>query len=86
MASIAKSLVQNGVYATKTSDGYETYGGVQKPGTYSRPPHGAGLSSFLGVGLVQARWVMALYALIAMRATLPDGSDFVQPACGDHRR
>ena len=31
-AGIAKSLVQNGVYAIKSSDGYQTFGGVQSVG------------------------------------------------------
>jgi hypothetical protein len=62
VASVAKSLVQNGVYATKTSDGYETYGGVQSVGPTVVLPIALAYRLW-GVGLVQGRWVMALYAL-----------------------
>ena len=65
VASIAKSLVQNGVYATKTSDGYETYGGVQSVGPTVVLPMALAYRLW-GVGLVQGRWVMALYAFVTL--------------------
>jgi 4-amino-4-deoxy-L-arabinose transferase-like glycosyltransferase len=65
VASIAKSLVQNGVYATKTSNGYETYGGVQSVGPTVVLPVALAYRLW-GVGLVQGRWVMALYAFITL--------------------
>ena len=64
-ASIAKTLVQDGVYATKTSSGYETYGGVQSVGPTVVLPIALAYRLW-GVGLVQGRWVMALYALITL--------------------
>ena len=65
VASIAKTLVQDGVYATKTSNGYETYGGVQSVGPTVVLPIALAYRLW-GVGLVQGRWVMALYALITL--------------------
>ncbi len=65
VASIAKSLAQDGVYATKTSDGYETYGGVQSVGPTVVLPIALAYRLW-GIGLVQARWVMALYAFATL--------------------
>ena len=66
MASIAKSLAQDGVYATKTSDGYETYGGVQSVGPTVVLPIALAYRLMGEYGLVQARWVMALYAFATL--------------------
>jgi len=65
VASIAKTLVQDGVYATQSSDGYQTYGGVQSVGPTVVLPIALAYRLW-GVGLVQARWVMALYAFVTL--------------------
>jgi 4-amino-4-deoxy-L-arabinose transferase-like glycosyltransferase len=65
VASIAKSLVQDGVYATQSSDGYQTYGGVQSVGPTVVLPIALAYRLW-GVGLVQGRWVMALYAFVTL--------------------
>ena len=57
-AGIAKSLVQNGVYAIKSSDGYQTFGGVQSVGPTVVLPLALAYRLW-GVGLVQGRLVMA---------------------------
>ena len=64
-AGIAKSLVQNGVYAIKSSDGYQTFGGVQSVGPTVVLPLALAYRIW-GVGLVQGRLVMALYAVITL--------------------
>ncbi len=64
-AGIAKSLVQNGVYAIKSSDGYQTFGGVQSVGPTVVLPLALAYRLW-GVGLVQGRVVMALYAVITL--------------------
>ncbi len=65
VAGIAKSLVQTGVYAVKTSDGYQTYGGVQSVGPTIVLPIAIAYRLW-GVGLVQGRLVMALFAFITL--------------------
>ncbi len=64
-AGLAKTLVQNGVYAIKSSDGYQTFGGVQSVGPTVVLPL-ALVYRLWGVGLVQGRLVMALYAVITL--------------------
>ncbi len=64
-AGIAKSLVQNGVYAIKSSDGYQTFGGVQSVGPTVVLPLALAYRLW-GVGLVPGRLVMALYAVITL--------------------
>ena len=64
-AGIAKSLVQNGVYAIKSSDGYQTFGGVQSVGPTVVLPLALAYRLW-GVGLVQGRVVMALFAVITL--------------------
>jgi 4-amino-4-deoxy-L-arabinose transferase-like glycosyltransferase len=62
---IAKSLVQTGVYAIKGSDGYQTYGGVQSAGPTVVLPIALAYQLW-GVGLVQERLVMALFAFMTL--------------------
>jgi 4-amino-4-deoxy-L-arabinose transferase-like glycosyltransferase len=62
---IAKSLVQTGVYAIQVADGYQTYGGVQSAGPTIVLPIALAYR-LLGVGLVQSRLVMALFAFITL--------------------
>ena len=64
-ADIAKSLVRYGVYAIKSSDGYQTFGGVQSVGPTVVLPI-ALVYRLWGIGLVQGRVVMALYACITL--------------------
>jgi 4-amino-4-deoxy-L-arabinose transferase-like glycosyltransferase len=64
-AGIAKSLVQNGVYAIKSSEGYQTFGGVQSVGPTVVLPIALAYRLW-GVGLVQGRLVMALFAVITL--------------------
>ncbi len=64
-ASLAKTLVQDGVYAIKSSDGYQTFGGVQSVGPTVVLPLALAYR-LLGVGLVQGRLVMALFAVLTL--------------------
>ncbi len=64
-AGIAKSLVQDGVYAIKSSDGYQTFGGVQSVGPTVVLPIALAYRIW-GIGLVQGRAVMALYASLTL--------------------
>jgi 4-amino-4-deoxy-L-arabinose transferase-like glycosyltransferase len=64
-AGIAKSLAQDGVYANKNSDGYQSFGGVQSVGPTVILPIALAYRLW-GVGLVQGRLVMALYAVITL--------------------
>jgi 4-amino-4-deoxy-L-arabinose transferase-like glycosyltransferase len=63
--SLAKTLANEGVYAVRTSEGYQTFGPVQSVGPTVLLP--VALSFKLnGVGLVQARIVAAGYALLTL--------------------
>jgi len=63
--SVPKTLVQDGVYATRSSDGYQTFGPVQSMGPTVLLPVALSFRLF-GIGLVQARLVSASYALLAL--------------------
>ncbi|HET7378338.1 MAG TPA: glycosyltransferase family 39 protein, partial [Anaerolineae bacterium] len=64
-AGIAKSLAQTGVYAIRSSDGYQTFGGVQSVGPTVVLPV-ALMYRLWGIGLVQGRAVMAVYACLTL--------------------
>ena len=67
MLSLARTLAQEGVYATHTAAGYESYGTVQSVGPTVIGPVAASLNLF-GVGFVQGRAVVAGYAVLALLA------------------
>jgi Dolichyl-phosphate-mannose-protein mannosyltransferase len=61
--SVAKTLAEDGVYAAKNSDGYQTFGPVQSVGPTVLLPIALSFRLF-GVGLLQGRVVASLYLLI----------------------
>jgi len=63
--SIPKTLVEDGVYAMRSSDGYQTFGAVQSVGPTLTLPI-ALVYKYFGVGLLQGRLVSASYALITL--------------------
>jgi 4-amino-4-deoxy-L-arabinose transferase-like glycosyltransferase len=63
--SLAKTLAQDGVYAVRTSQGYQTFGPVQSAGPTLIVPIALAFR-LMGAGLVQARLVAAIYALLAL--------------------
>jgi len=65
--SVPKTLVEDGVYAGKSSDGYQTFGAVQSVGPTLLLPVALSFK-FFGIGLVQGRIVGAIYALLALFA------------------
>ena len=65
--SIPKTLVEDGVYATHNSDGYQTFGAVQSVGPTVVLPVALSFK-LLGVGLLQGRIVSAIYALLTLWA------------------
>jgi 4-amino-4-deoxy-L-arabinose transferase-like glycosyltransferase len=62
---LAKTLVEDGVYAVRNSDGYQTYGVVQSVGPTVILPIALGFK-LLGVGLVQGRIVSGLLLLLSL--------------------
>jgi 4-amino-4-deoxy-L-arabinose transferase-like glycosyltransferase len=63
--SLAKTLATDGVYATHSSEGYQTFGAVQSAGPTLILPM-ALVFKVLGVGLTQGRAVAAIYALLTL--------------------
>ena len=63
--SIPKTLVEDGVYAARSSDGYQTFGPVQSVGPTVILPI-ALVFKYFGVGLLQGRLVSATFALITL--------------------
>ena len=70
--SLAKTLVQDGVYAVRTSDGYQTYGVVQSVGPTMIVPVALGFKLF-GVGLLQGRIVAAVFLLFTLAVFYASG-------------
>lgn len=63
--TLAKTLVEEGIYAIKTSDGYQTFGAVQSVGPTVILPI-ALIFRFFGIGLVQARIIAGIYILFTL--------------------
>ena len=63
--SIARTLAEDGIYAIRSSDGYQTFGGVQSVGPTVILPVALAFKLF-GVGLLQGRIVSACYALLTL--------------------
>jgi hypothetical protein len=63
--SIPRTLVEDGVYASRSSDGYQTFGAVQSVGPTVLIP-AAFFYRMLGIGLWQGRVVAAGYALVTL--------------------
>jgi 4-amino-4-deoxy-L-arabinose transferase-like glycosyltransferase len=63
--SLAKTLAQDGVYAVRTSQGYQTFGPVQSAGPTLIVPIALAFR-LIGAGLVQARIIAAIYALLTL--------------------
>jgi 4-amino-4-deoxy-L-arabinose transferase-like glycosyltransferase len=66
--SVARTLVEDGVYAVRASDGYQTFGPIQSVGPTVLLPVALSFRLF-GIGLVQGRLVMAFFTLATL-ATL----------------
>ncbi len=62
---LAKTLAQDGVYAVKTSTGYQTFGAVQSVGPTVILPVSLSFRLF-GVGLLQGRLIAALYSFLTL--------------------
>jgi 4-amino-4-deoxy-L-arabinose transferase-like glycosyltransferase len=65
--SIARTLVEDGVYAIRSSDGYQTFGSVQSVGPTVILPIALSFKLF-GVGLIQGRLVMAAWLVFTIIA------------------
>ncbi|MCC7353661.1 MAG: glycosyltransferase family 39 protein, partial [Anaerolineae bacterium] len=65
LLSVSRTLVEDGVYAGRSSDGYQTFGAVQSVGPTVLLPIALSFKLF-GIGLVQGRVVVATYALLAL--------------------
>ena len=76
--SLAKTLVQDGVYAVRSSEGYQTYGGVQSAGPTVILPIALSFK-LLGIGLVQGRIVMAVYTLLTVATFYVLGRELFGP-------
>jgi len=63
--SIAKTFVQDNVYAMKSSEGYQTYGAIQSVGPTVVVPVALSLKLF-GIGLLQGRIIMGCYLLLTL--------------------
>jgi hypothetical protein len=63
--SVSKTLAEDDVYAVRSSDGYQTFGGVQSVGPTVLLPIALSFNIF-GVGLVQARVVVAISLLLTL--------------------
>ena len=64
---LAKTLFQDGIYAVKNSDGYQTFGAVQSAGPTVILPMSI-VFRFFGVGLAQGRWIGAFFSIVALFA------------------
>jgi 4-amino-4-deoxy-L-arabinose transferase-like glycosyltransferase len=62
---VARTLAEDGVYAMRNSDGYQTFGPIQSIGPTVVLPI-AGMFKLFGAGLFQGRLVMATYSLITL--------------------
>jgi 4-amino-4-deoxy-L-arabinose transferase-like glycosyltransferase len=62
---LARTLAEDGVYAMRNSDGYQTFGPVQSVGPTVILPV-ALVYRYFGVGLLQGRVVSAVYTLLAL--------------------
>src|SRR5215217_3682672 len=65
--SLARTLVEDGVYAIRNSDGYQTFGTVQSVGPTVVLPIALSFKLF-GVGLLQGRLVMSLWLVLTFFA------------------
>jgi len=63
--SVAKTIAIDGVYAARNADGYQTFGVTQSVGAPLILPIALSFKLF-GVGLLQGRVVLALFALIVL--------------------
>lgn len=63
--SVSKTLVEDGVYAVRSSDGYQTFGAIQSVGPTVLLPVALSFKLF-GVGLIQGRAVGALFSLATL--------------------
>jgi 4-amino-4-deoxy-L-arabinose transferase-like glycosyltransferase len=63
--TLARTLVEDGVYAVRNSDGYQTFGAVQSVGPSVVLPVALSFK-LLGVGLFQARLVAAIFSLLTL--------------------
>jgi 4-amino-4-deoxy-L-arabinose transferase-like glycosyltransferase len=64
---IARTLVENGVYAIRSSEGYQTFGSIQSVGPTVILPIALSFKLF-GVGLLQGRLVMAVWLILTVVA------------------
>lgn len=60
--SVSRTLAEDGVYATRSSEGYQTFGPVQSVGPTVLVPVAVAFKIF-GVGVAEGRYVAVLYAL-----------------------
>ncbi len=65
--SLARTLVEDGVYAIRNSDGYQSFGSVQSVGPTVILPIALSFKLF-GVGLLQGRLVMGLWLILTLFA------------------
>jgi 4-amino-4-deoxy-L-arabinose transferase-like glycosyltransferase len=63
--SLAKTLVQDGVYAVRSSEGYQTFGAAQSVGPTVLLPVALSFKLW-GVGLLQGRVVAAVFLLLTL--------------------
>jgi 4-amino-4-deoxy-L-arabinose transferase-like glycosyltransferase len=63
--ALAKTLVEDGMYGVRSSDGYQTFGAIQSVGPTVILPLALSFKLW-GVGLIQARMLMAVYALLVL--------------------
>ena len=63
--SLAKTLVTDGVYAVRSSEGYQTFGAIQSVGPTVLLPIALSFKLF-GIGLVQGRIVAGAFALLTL--------------------
>lgn len=62
---LARTLLEDGVYAVKTSTGYQTFGAVQSIGPTVILPVALSFKVF-GVGILQGRIVVAVYSFLTL--------------------
>ena len=62
---VARTFVEDGIYAMRNSDGYQTFGPIQSIGPTIILPVALCFKWF-GVGLIQGRFIAAIYTLIAL--------------------
>ncbi len=62
---VARTLAEDGIYASRNSDGYQTFGAIQSVGPTVVVPIAWMFKGF-GVGLVQGRIVVATYTLLTV--------------------